>query len=61
MFKEDIERLRGMEDMWRTRKAPEPLDFDKLQEEASSVEAMVSCNDQKTWTLAEDLAVFRDR
>ncbi|RJE23987.1 Ubiquitin-activating enzyme [Aspergillus sclerotialis] len=60
VFKEDIERLRGMEDMWRTRKPPEPLDFDKLQEKASSIEAMVSCNDQKTWSLAEDLVVFKD-
>ena len=26
VFKEDIERLRSMEDMWKTRKAPEVLD-----------------------------------
>ena len=61
VFKEDIDRLRGMTDMWKLRKPPESLDFDKLQEESSSIEASVSCNDQKVWTVAEDLVVFKDR
>ena len=61
VFKEDIDRLRGMEDMWKTRKAPEPLEFEKIQEEASLIEPTVSCNDQKVWSLAEDLVVFKDR
>lgn len=61
VFKEDIERLRGMEDMWKTRKAPEPLDFDTLQQQASSIETTISSNDQKVWTLSEDFAVFKDR
>ncbi|KAJ9244783.1 hypothetical protein DTO169E5_1164 [Paecilomyces variotii] len=60
VFKEDIERLRGMEDMWKTRKAPEPLDFDTLQQQASSIETTISSNDQKVWTLSEDFAVFKD-
>lgn len=61
VFKEDIERLRGMEDMWKTRKAPEPLNFDDLQQQSSSVETTISSNDQKVWTLPEDFAVFKDR
>lgn len=61
VFKEDIDRLRGMEDMWKSRKPPEPLDFDKLEEESSSVEAAVSNNDQKVWSLAENFVVFKDR
>lgn len=61
VFKEDIERLRGMEDMWKTRKAPEPLDLEKLQQESSSIEPIVSVNDQKVWSLAEDFVVFKDR
>ncbi|GAB1208383.1 hypothetical protein APSETT445_007131 [Aspergillus pseudonomiae] len=61
VFKEDIDRLRGMEDMWKTRKAPEPLDFEKIQGDASSIEPTISSNDQKVWTLAEDLVVFKDR
>lgn len=61
VFKEDIERLRGMEDMWKSRQRPEPLDFDKLQEESASVDATIPCNDQSVWSLPEDLAVFIDR
>ena len=61
VFKEDIDRLRGMEDMWKSRKPPEPLDFDKLEEESSSIETTVSNNDQKVWSLAEDFVVFKDR
>ncbi|GIK05657.1 E1 ubiquitin-activating protein uba2 [Aspergillus viridinutans] len=60
VFKEDIERLRGMEDMWKTRTAPQPLDFEKLQQESSSIEPTVSVNDQKVWSLAEDFVVFKD-
>lgn len=60
VFKEDIERLRGMEDMWKTRKPPESLDFDKLEADSSSIEAIISNNDQKVWSLAEDFVVFKD-
>lgn len=61
VFKVDIERLRGMEDMWKSRQRPEPLDFDKLQEESAAVDAAISSNDQSVWSLPEDLAVFKDR
>lgn len=61
VFQEDIVRLRGMEDMWKTRKPPQPLNFDKLEEEVSSIETTISRNDQKVWTTAEDFIVFRDR
>ena len=61
VFRSDIDRLRGMEDMWKTRKPPEPLDFDKLEEESLSAEATISSNDQKVWTTAEDFVVFKDR
>ncbi|KAL1985382.1 hypothetical protein VTN96DRAFT_7943 [Rasamsonia emersonii] len=60
VFKEDIERLRGMEDMWKTRKPPEPLDYGTLQEKASAIDPTVSQNDQKIWTLEEDFVVFKD-
>lgn len=61
VFKEDIERLCAMEDMWKTRKPPTALNYESLQERASSVEATISQNDQKVWTLEEDFAVFKDR
>ncbi|KAL2222241.1 putative ubiquitin-like activating enzyme [Thermoascus aurantiacus ATCC 26904] len=60
VFKEDIERLRGMEDMWKTRRPPEPLNYETLEEQAASVDTTISCNDQKVWTLAEDFVVFKD-
>jgi ubiquitin-like 1-activating enzyme E1 B len=61
VFKDDIERLRGMEDMWKSRKPPEPLDYSKLQEKAGAIDPTVSRNDQKVWTLEEDFVVFKDR
>lgn len=61
MFKDDIERLRSMEDMWQTRKPPVALDYAALEQKASSIDAAVSKNDQKIWTLEEDFVVFKDR
>lgn len=61
VFNEDITRLRGMEDMWKTRRPPGPLHFDDMQEQAKDVEATVSSDDQKLWAAAENFAVFVDR
>ncbi|KAF2279465.1 ubiquitin-activating enzyme E1 3 [Westerdykella ornata] len=58
VFKEDIERLRSMEDMWKTRRAPVPLDFDELSEAALGVGDTIVHKDQVVWTLAENFAVF---
>ncbi|KAL4863979.1 hypothetical protein BDV12DRAFT_20306 [Aspergillus spectabilis] len=60
VFKDDINRLRGMEDMWKTRKAPEPLAFEELEKALSTVDSTISSNDQKVWTLSENLVVFKD-
>ncbi|KAJ5330461.1 ubiquitin-like activating enzyme [Penicillium atrosanguineum] len=60
VFRDDIERLRGVEDMWKERPKPDILDYDKLQEESASVAPAVSVTDQRAWTLAEDFAVFKD-
>ncbi|KAL4902999.1 hypothetical protein BDW74DRAFT_55619 [Aspergillus multicolor] len=60
VFKEDINRLRNMEDAWKTRNAPEPLDYQVLEETASSVEPGISLKDQRVWTTSESLAVFKD-
>lgn len=58
VFKDDIERLRSMEDMWRTRRKPDPLDFQKLSQEASEVPENIQEQDQAAWTDAENFAVF---
>lgn len=59
VFKEDIERLRSMEDMWKTKRAPEALDYDKLTQEALGSEGVAS-KDQVVWNTAENFAVFVD-
>lgn len=61
VFTEDIDRLRTMEDMWKSRKPPEPLHFDELAEEAVSIDAEVSRQDQRSWSLIENFVVFSDR
>lgn len=61
VFKDDIERLRGMEDMWKTRKPPTALDYKTVLDNAGEIDASVSQNDQKVWTIEEDLVVFKDR
>jgi ubiquitin-like 1-activating enzyme E1 B len=60
VFKEDIERLRGMEDMWKTRQPPHPLQFDTLQQEATAVNTAISALDQQVWQLTENFTVFKD-
>jgi ubiquitin-like 1-activating enzyme E1 B len=60
VFKEDIERLRGMEDMWKTRQPPRPLQYDTLQQEATAVNPAISALDQQVWQLTENFTVFKD-
>lgn len=60
VFKEDIERLRTMEDMWKSRRAPEALDYERLTKEAQQVDKAIAQKDQRTWTVAENFAVFVD-
>ncbi|KAL4923912.1 E1 ubiquitin-activating protein ubaB [Aspergillus undulatus] len=60
VFQEDINRLRGMEDMWKTRTAPKPLDFKALEEALSTIEPGIASTDQRTWSLSENLFVFKD-
>jgi ubiquitin-like 1-activating enzyme E1 B len=61
IFNEDILRLRSMEDMWKSRRAPEPLDFDKISQQASGLDALVAQKDQVVWSLQENFFMFTDR
>ena len=64
VFNEDITRLRSMEEMWTTRRKPDPLEYDTVAAAAAPLEEskeMVLRNDQKPWTLEENLTVFKDR
>ena len=58
VYTEDIDRLRSMEDMWKTRKPPTALHFEELLPRAAEVPGDMSLQDQKTWTVAENVAVF---
>ncbi|KAL2195950.1 hypothetical protein P885DRAFT_70086 [Corynascus similis CBS 632.67] len=63
VFNTDIVRLRSMEDMWKTRRPPEPLDYEELLKKASEAMAAkeaVLKSDQKVWSLEENLVVFND-
>ncbi|KAL9044866.1 MAG: hypothetical protein Q9214_002026 [Letrouitia sp. 1 TL-2023] len=63
VFKDDINRLLGMEDMWKTRKPPNALDFEALSKtNAAGGEAgdSVAQHDQTTWSLTKNFAVFCD-
>ena len=61
VFKDDINRLRSMDDMWKIRKPPSPLDFDELMKSLETINAPIANQDQKTWTEAENFVVFLDR
>ena len=61
VFKDDIERLQSMEDMWKTRKPPAALDYDSVSTEAKAVDPTVSQRDQTAWSLQENFVVFSDR
>lgn len=63
VFHADIDRLRSMPDMWKSRKPPEPLKYDDVLERAKDAVASKDSllhDGQKVWTLEESLVVFRD-
>ena len=60
VFKDDIERLRSMEDMWKTRKPPNRLDFDSLSKAAVGLSSVIAKDDQKVWNETENFVVFCD-
>ncbi|KAL8663024.1 MAG: hypothetical protein Q9168_008166 [Polycauliona sp. 1 TL-2023] len=63
VFTDDIDRLRNMEDMWKTRQKPTALDFETVSKSSASggeVGDSVAKRDQQTWNLAENFTVFCD-
>lgn len=63
VFNDDVARLRSMEDMWKSRRPPTPLEYESVMRQATEVsgakEAIIQ-DGQKVWTLAENLIVFND-
>lgn len=60
VFKDDIERLKKVEDLWKERQQPESLEFEKIKEDSASVDPAIASTDQRVWTLVEDFTVFED-
>jgi ubiquitin-like 1-activating enzyme E1 B len=65
VYKDDILRLRSMEDMWKSRRKPKPLEYATALAE---IEANLSLSkekllrtDQRPWTFAENVVVFNNR
>jgi ubiquitin-like 1-activating enzyme E1 B len=60
VYKEDIERLLSMADMWKNRRPPVALSFETLSEEAKAVPSTIANHGQGVWTVAENFVVFVD-
>lgn len=63
VFDTDIERIRSLEDMWKSRRPPEPLEYEKLSSRAArdfSAKDAILADGQRTWSLEENLVVFID-
>jgi ubiquitin-like 1-activating enzyme E1 B len=64
VFRDDIDRLKSMEEMWKTRKPPRPIDYSSTMQEAADAESKKSeilKDGQRVWNLHENIVVFRDR
>lgn len=63
VFNKDIERLRSVEDLWKSRRRPEPLNYEATlcqATEALASKDQVLADGQKVWSLEESLVVFND-
>ena len=64
VFKDDIERLKSMEEMWKTRKPPQPIDYSSTVQEVTNAETRkdeILRDAQRVWNLHENVLVFKDR
>lgn len=63
VFNTDIERLRTVEDMWKSRRKPDPLRYETVLSQAGDALATkvhILNDDQRIWSLEENLVVFKD-
>jgi len=63
VYKDDIARLRSMEEMWKSRRPPEPLDYTTIIKESADAEAKKDAilkDGQRVWDLHENIIVFKD-
>ena len=55
-FRDDIKYLLSMHNLWKKRKPPTPIDFEKLVDKNKSSEAGI--RDQRVWGMKECADVF---
>ncbi|KJZ80252.1 hypothetical protein HIM_00102 [Hirsutella minnesotensis 3608] len=63
VFTKDIERLRSVEDMWKSRRPPEPLKYGQIMSQITDAQASTSqilAEGQRVWSVEESLLVFKD-
>ncbi|KAH8205304.1 hypothetical protein TruAng_000551 [Truncatella angustata] len=58
VFSADIKRLCSMEEMWTTRSKPSALEYEALKPGVPTIDDSFLEDDQKKWSLEENLAVF---
>lgn len=65
VYQDDIIRLQSMEDMWKTRRRPEPLDYTTILTKIEGSDVLskeeILRADQRAWTLEENVILFKDR
>ncbi|KAI9894581.1 MAG: E1 ubiquitin-activating protein uba2 [Vezdaea aestivalis] len=60
VFQIDIKRLLTMEDMWKSRKPPAPIEYDTVRSLSAEQQQLTLTTDQRPWSLEENLAVFKN-
>ncbi|KAG0651270.1 Pmt3-activating enzyme subunit 2 [Hyphodiscus hymeniophilus] len=63
VYKDDITRLRSMEEMWKTRRPPGPLDYETIIKEVPEIgmsKERILKDGQRIWNLQENTIVFKD-
>lgn len=60
VYKNDIERLASMTEMWKDKTPPKPLDYDILAPSARTVAPDITQIDQRVWSIPETFKVFTE-
>lgn len=64
VYKDDIERLKSMVEMWKTRRPPQTLDYSSTiqqADDAGTKKDEILRDGQRVWDLHENIVVFNDR
>lgn len=60
VYKEDVDRLASMLEMWKGKRLPTSLPFDVISAGSEFVDPSISKYDQQVWSLPETFVVFKD-